>query len=56
MTPQPAQRGRRALPPEQRKSARLEMRLTLAQRAKIDRNGGPAWVERLIDRARETRG
>ena len=48
----PKKRGRPPLPAEHRKkTARMELRLTVAQRATVDRHGGPAWVNRLIDDA-----
>lgn len=50
---EPKKLGRPPLPPENRKTARMELRLTAAQRAKVDRNGGPAWVEKLIEAARD---
>lgn len=52
---QPAkkQRGRPALPPEQRQTERVEMRCTKAQREKLERLGGVQWLRDKIDRARE---
>lgn len=50
---EPRKLGRPPLPQEHRKTARMELRLTSAQRAKVDRNGGPAWGEKLIDAARD---
>ena len=51
-SPEQKKLGRPPLPPESRKTARMELRLTAAQRAKVDRNGGPSWVVRMIDAAR----
>lgn len=48
------QRGRPALPPDQRKTERVEIRCTKAQREKLDKLGGPACVLERIDKARAT--
>lgn len=45
--------GRPPLPPERRQSARFEVRLTQAQRDKLLRLGGAAWLHRAIDAAPE---
>jgi len=47
--------GRPPLPPLQRQSARFEFRLTQAQREKLVRLGGTAWLHRMIDEAPEPR-
>ncbi len=47
--------GRPALPPDLRQSARFEFRLTQAQREKLVRLGGTAWLHRMIDEAPEPR-
>ncbi len=39
------------LPPEQRLGARYVLRLTAAQRAKLDRLGGATWIRQRIDQA-----
>jgi hypothetical protein len=46
--------GRPPLPPLKRQSARFEFRLTQAQREKLVRLGGTAWLHQVIDEARET--
>jgi len=45
--------GRKPLPPEQKRSERFEMRVTPADKNKIERNGGAPWVESLVRRARD---
>lgn len=50
---QPKRRGRPALPPDQRLSEYFPMWVSQAQRAKIERLGGPEAIRRLIDRAKE---
>ena len=47
-------RGRPALPPEQRQTERAEVRMTKAQREKLDKLGGAAWIRERIDKARAT--
>lgn len=49
----PAKRGRPALPPEQRQTERIEIRMTPKQREKLERLGGAAWVRERIEKARE---
>ena len=51
---QPKRRGRPPAAPGASKDARVELRLTEAQRAKLERLGGPQWVRDRIDAARET--
>jgi hypothetical protein len=51
----PKRRGRprgAGLPPEQRKSAMIRVRVTAAQQAKFERLGGEQWLRDRIDRAR----
>ena len=45
--------GRPPLPEAKRQSARFEFRLTQAQREKLVRLGGTAWLHRVIDEAPE---
>jgi len=45
-------RGRPALPPEQRQTERVEVRMTKTQREKLDKLGGAAWIRERIDKAR----
>ena len=45
-------RGRPALPPEQRQTERAEVRMTKAQREKLDKLGGAAWLRDRIDKAK----
>lgn len=46
-------RGRPPAPKDARRSARVELRLTQAQRDKLERLGGADWVRSRIDRARD---
>lgn len=50
---QPKRRGRPPAAPGQAKEARVELRMTEAQRAKLERLGGARWVRDRIDAARE---
>lgn len=45
--------GRPPAPEDARRSARVELRLTQAQRDKLERLGGAEWVRSRIDRARD---
>lgn len=45
--------GRPPAPEDARRSARVELRLTQAQRDKLERLGGADWVRSRIDRARD---
>ena len=45
--------GRPPAPDDARRSARVELRLTQAQRDKLERLGGAEWVRSRIDRARD---
>jgi hypothetical protein len=47
-----AKRGRPALPEDQRKSVDFQLRLTPAQRRKLDQLGGSRWICEKIDAAR----
>lgn len=47
-------RGRPSLPHEQRQTERVEIRMTKAQRDKLDKLGGAAWIRERIDKARAT--
>jgi hypothetical protein len=51
--PAKKQRGRPALPLDQRQTERVEMRCTKAQREKLERLGGVQWLRDRIDKARE---
>jgi hypothetical protein len=56
-TPEPKRRGRppgSTLPPEQRKSETIRVRVTPAQQAKFERLGGEARFRDWLDRARES--
>ena len=50
--PAKKQRGRPALPPDQRQTERVEMRCTKAQREKLERLGGVQWLRDRIDKAK----
>ncbi len=45
-------RGRPPVAADQRLAERVELRLTPAQRAKLDTLGGADWVRERIDKAR----
>ena len=45
--------GRPPAAPEDRRAARFELRLTEAQRDKLERLGGAEWLRRRIDAAKE---
>jgi len=47
--------GRPAKPPEQRAAVACNIRLTQAQRDKLERLGGAAWVRAQIEKAREVK-
>jgi len=49
------QSGRPALPESERASVAYNVRLTPAQRAKVDRLGGAAWIRAQIEKAREVK-
>lgn len=53
MTAEPKRRGRPPAPPGTARDERVELRLTTAQRAKLERLGGAQWVRERIDSARE---
>jgi hypothetical protein len=57
MTTQPTKRprGRPTIPPDEARSARIDARVTPEQRAKYERLGGPAWLRRQIERAKESK-
>ena len=50
---QPRRRGRPPAAAGTARDARVELRLTEAQRAKLERLGGAQWVRERIDKARE---
>jgi hypothetical protein len=50
---EPRKPGRPRLPDSERYSERVEIRCTKAQREKLDRLGGVAWIRGKIDRAKE---
>ena len=54
MTPAKKSPGRPALPPEQRQTERVEVRMTKAQREKLDKLGGAVWIRERIEKARAT--
>lgn len=47
-----ARRGRPRVPDDQRQTERIEIRMTAAQRAKLEALGGAEFVRRVIDRSR----
>lgn len=49
---QSKRRGRPALPEDERQSERVEIRMTAAQRAKLDLLGGAQWLRERIDKAK----
>lgn len=48
----PRPRGRPPAAPDEARSARFELRLTPAQREKLERLGGADWLRERIDKAR----
>jgi len=52
---EPKRRGRPPAAPGAGKDARVELRLTQAQRDKLERLGGAQWLRDRIDAAREGR-
>ena len=46
-------RGRPPVPEDEARSARIEARVTPEQREKFERLGGPTWLRRQIERAKE---
>ncbi|MDE1918997.1 MAG: hypothetical protein KGH96_23365 [Sphingomonadales bacterium] len=44
--------GRPVMPEGERQGARVEVRMTESQRAKLDQLGGAAWIRSQIDRAK----
>ena len=53
MTIIPPRKGRPPLPADQQARVPYNVRLTPAQREKVERLGGAAWVRARIDAARE---
>ena len=53
-TPPPARRGRPPIPAELRQTERFDMRITQAQRSKLEALGGADWLRERIDKARVT--
>jgi len=51
--PEPKRRGRPPVPAALRQTERVEIRLTPAQREKLDRLGGAQWLRERIEKARE---
>lgn len=49
---QPKRPGRKPLPPEQRRSERAELRMTVTERQKFDALGGPAWFLQVLHKAK----
>jgi hypothetical protein len=41
------------VPPDLARSARIDARVTPEQREKFERLGGPTWLRKMIDRAKE---
>ena len=52
--PKPARMGRPPVPADQQARIPYNVRLTPAQREKVERLGGAAWIRAQIERARET--
>ncbi len=48
----PARKGRPTLPESERASVAYNVRLTPAQREKVERLGGAAWIRAQIERAK----
>jgi hypothetical protein len=48
-------KGRPALPPSERASVAYNVRLTAAQREKVERLGGAAWIRAQIEKAKATK-
>ena len=48
----PARKGRPPLPADARAHVAYNVRLTPAQREKVDRLGGAAWIRAQIERAK----
>ena len=51
---EPKRIGRPPKPAEDRRSERIEIRCTKAQRAKLDKLGGAQWLREKIDKAKES--
>jgi len=54
-TPTKPRKGRPTLPESERASVAYNVRLTPAQRKKVDRLGGAAWIRAQIEKAREVK-
>lgn len=52
LEPQPL-RGRPPAAPDEARTARFELRLTAAQREKLERLGGADWIRECINRAKK---
>jgi hypothetical protein len=48
----PKRIGRPPLPDDKRQTERVEIRMTAAQRAKLDALGGASWLRQQIDKAK----
>jgi hypothetical protein len=46
-------RGRPVVPADEARTARVDARVTPEQREKFERLGGPTWLRKMIDRAKE---
>jgi len=53
--PKPARKGRPPVPADQQARVPYNVRLTPAQREKVDRLGGAAWIRAQIEKAREVK-
>lgn len=53
--PKPARMGRPPVPADQQARIPYNVRLTPAQREKVDRLGGAAWIRAQIEKAREVK-
>ena len=53
--PKPARKGRPPVPADQQARVPYNVRLTPAQREKVERLGGAAWIRAQIEKAREVK-
>jgi len=53
--PKPARMGRPPVPADQQARVPYNIRLTPAQRTKVEQLGGAAWIRAQIEKAREVK-
>jgi len=53
--PKPARKGRPPVPADQQARVPYNVRLTPAQREKVERLGGAAWIRAQIEKAKATK-